>query len=307
VLEALVSAGILADKTISPSALVDSRLGEVHADIKSMHLYNRPELLSALYRRLANAGLSSGPLKYTDLLPFDQHHYFGVAALDAMQEVLCLAPGSRVLNIGSGLGGPARYLAGKYGCQVLAIELQDDLHHAARDLTTRCGLGDKVHHVAGDFLQIAQHLQKGGFDCVVSWLTILHFSDRVGVFRLASELLHPGGHFFAADFVQRNKLTEAEWKTLHVEVACPSLAPSIGVYCYELESAGFKVTRCQDESESWTSYTQQRVAAMQSGSDKAVLGDDVYEGLLHFYSVVRDLFAGGNLGGLSIYSTKPLW
>ncbi len=64
--------------------------------------------LSALHRRLANAGLSRGPLAYTQLLPFDQHHYHGVEALVAMQARLGIRPESKVLNIGSGLGGPAR-------------------------------------------------------------------------------------------------------------------------------------------------------------------------------------------------------
>lgn len=55
---------------------------------------------------------------------------------------------------------------------MLAIELQDDLHHAAKELTERCGLSGKIHHVAGDFLQIAQHLQLASYDYVVSWLTV---------------------------------------------------------------------------------------------------------------------------------------
>ena len=60
---------------------------------------------------------------------------------------------SKVINIGSSLGGPARYLAGKYGCHVLAIELQDDLHRNGKELTDRCGLKN-VHHMAGDFLEV---------------------------------------------------------------------------------------------------------------------------------------------------------
>ncbi len=58
-----------------------------------------------------------------------------------------LGTDSRVLNVGSGLGGPARYFGGKLGASVLAVELQDDLHRTAAELTARCGLNDNVHHL----------------------------------------------------------------------------------------------------------------------------------------------------------------
>lgn len=307
-LEALASAGILPPElAATPAQLLDERLGELHQDIKSMKLYNRPELLSALFRRLAHAGLSRGPCRFTDLLPYDQNHYFGTQALEAMQQTLRIGADSRVVNVGSGLGGPARFLAGTHGCQVLAIELQDDLHHAAVELTQRCGLAGKVHHVAGDFTQIAQHLNQGSYDFVVSWLTVLHFSDRAGMFRQAYELLRPGGMFFAADFVQQGKLTEAEWRTLRTEVACPSLAASPSVYCHELAAAGFKIVRCDDETAAWRAHTQARAEGLRQDTElQTVLGADVARGLQHFFDVVRDLYAGGNLGGLSVYAKRPL-
>ena len=61
-----------------------------------------------------------------------------------------LGTDSRILNVGSGLGGPARYFGGKLGASVLAVELQDDLHRTAAELTARCGLNDNVHHLVRD-------------------------------------------------------------------------------------------------------------------------------------------------------------
>ena len=58
-----------------------------------------------------------------------------------------------VLDVGAGLGGPARYLAARCRCHVVAIELQADLHHTSLDLTRRCGLADNVRHVHADFLK----------------------------------------------------------------------------------------------------------------------------------------------------------
>lgn len=91
----------------------------------------------ALHRRLAHDNKSSGPLEYADLLPYDQHHYHGVEAVDEVVKEANIGQASRVVNIGSGLGGPSRYLAGKVGCQVLACEIQEDLNRTATELTTR--------------------------------------------------------------------------------------------------------------------------------------------------------------------------
>lgn len=91
----------------------------------------------ALNRQLSSEGKSTGPLKYTDLLPYDQHHYYGVQAIDKTVAAANIGGTSRVINIGSGLGGPARYLAGRYGCQVLACEIQEDLSRTATELTHR--------------------------------------------------------------------------------------------------------------------------------------------------------------------------
>jgi len=94
----------------------------------------------------------------------------------------------------------------------LACEIQDDLHRTAQELTARCDLSGRVHHVAGDFLQIAQHLQRGAYSQVVSWLTILHIADRQSLFKRCYNLLRPGGTFFAADFVSLGSLTHEEWR-----------------------------------------------------------------------------------------------
>ena len=56
--------------------------------------------------------------------------------------------------MGSGLGGPARHLAHSTNCLVTALELQEDLHKEAENLTQRCNLQDRLKHITGDFLQM---------------------------------------------------------------------------------------------------------------------------------------------------------
>lgn len=131
-----------------------------------------------------------------------KHHYHGTEALDVCAQECNISSESKIINVGSGIGGPARfvkglirfilrrYFAGKFvGCQVLAVELQDELHKAATELTERCGLNNAVHHMAGDFLSVGQHVKENAYDCIVSWLTVLHFVDKEKLFKLVRNFL----------------------------------------------------------------------------------------------------------------------
>ena len=90
-----------------------------------MKLYDR---VHRIHRELAAQSLSPDqPLKVSDLTPFDQFHYHGTKAVEEAIAALGLKPGMRVLDIGAGLGGPARYIAEKTGAHVTALELQEDL------------------------------------------------------------------------------------------------------------------------------------------------------------------------------------
>ena len=105
--------------------------------IKTMKLYSSFERVDNELREL---GIADGAkLDAATLFPFDSLHYEGTDACDAA--IAALRDETRVvLDIGSGVGGPARYLAARAGWRVAALELQPDAHAKARELTARCGL-----------------------------------------------------------------------------------------------------------------------------------------------------------------------
>src|SRR5271165_7088574 len=118
--------------------------------IESIPLYTHLDRINSL---LAALGIGpTDPIRPEQLFPLDQWHYHGTNAIRAAADRLSLGPASRVLEIGSGIGGPARYLAHTTGCQVTALELQPKVHAIAADLTRRCGLDGRVLHVCGDAL-----------------------------------------------------------------------------------------------------------------------------------------------------------
>ena len=149
------------------------------SDLRAVPLYTH---VNRVARGLAARGI--GPddaIPTAELFALDQWHYHGTDAIRDAGAFLGLGPTSRVLDIGSGIGGPARFLAHTTGCHVTALEIQPELHRVGLDLTQRSGLADRVTHQCGDALAVA--LPAGAFDAVISFLAILHVDDRPGLFR----------------------------------------------------------------------------------------------------------------------------
>src|SRR5438034_11821566 len=106
--------------------------------------WGRPGLEDAILEALARAGCDVGALTIDDLAPADQFHGGGKAATVRLARLAGLSPGTRVLDVGGGLGGSARTLAVEFGCHVTVIDLTESYVRAAEMLTSRLGLSDRV-------------------------------------------------------------------------------------------------------------------------------------------------------------------
>ncbi len=203
-------------------------------NIKSMKLYHQVE---RVFNELHEMGLNNeDAIAAEQLTPFDQYHYEGTDAVDEAIQSLGLDSKSHVLEIGSGIGGPARYLAANAGCNVTAMELQGDLNDVAQSLTQRCQLGDKINHLQGDFL--ADALPNNQYDAIVSLLVFLHIPEREKLFNRCMSATRSGGKLFIEDFSKRAEFTEQEKKDLAEKVYC-TYVPTAEEYAEQLEKRGF--------------------------------------------------------------------
>ncbi|CAF1404384.1 unnamed protein product [Adineta ricciae] len=299
-------------KSLDPIRFLDTRIAKLILDIKSMRLYNKPELLISLRNNLRVNGFSKGPISYKDLLPFDQNHYHGTEVLDlAMKELNFLDQNMNsnrwAIQIGSNLGGCARYLAGEYHLNILAIELQNDLSQFASELTDRCDLSQKVHHIAGDFLNVAQHLQENFYETIFSWITILHFNenDRIQLLKQSFRLLKVNGYFFCEDFIRIGHLTNEESQILEHDVFCKYL-PTIDEYQQHLIQSGFQIIQIVDLSEDWRNFTKERLDSFEQNQNKLIEihGEEIYQRLKYFFQSIVKVFSGKNVGGIRIIAQK---
>ncbi|MDP7518316.1 MAG: class I SAM-dependent methyltransferase [Arenicellales bacterium] len=272
-----------------------------NADIKTMKLYLH---LDRVYNELRELGRSdTDTLQAEELAPFDQLHYRGTTAVDDAINAAGVGMGTSILEIGSGLGGPARHIAHTVGASVTALELQEDQHKLAVELTARCGLSDKIAHVCGDFLSYEWAGQT--FDVIASWLALYHIPQRNKLLARCHDLLNPGGVFYAEDLFCRRLFSDDEWAELSAELYAQHL-PDFDRYRLDLKNAGFDSIACQDMSEDWSEFTRERMTTYreQKARHLRVHGEDIFASLDAFYDVVVRYFSSGKLGGIRIIASK---
>lgn len=270
--------------------------------IKSMNLYSE---VDRIHNDLAAIGIGpDDPLSVDVLSQFDQFHYFGTDAVDEAIAEARIEAGSRVLDIGSGLGGPARYLAKCTGCHVTAIELQSDLNALAEGLTERCELSSKVEHVQADVL--THQIDPQSYDAVVSWLCFYHIADHQTLLSQVFKALKPGGRLYVEDLFRHSDFDEAELAHL-TQMLYGQYLPYRKAYEDNLTSAGFTHIDFDDRTNTWRPYVAERVAAWTARRSElvAVHGEAIVDSLAAFYHSVSLLFESGKLGGVRLLATKP--
>jgi len=271
-------------------------------DLKQMKLYQNPD---RVFGSLRHVGIDpDGPLTVADLAAFDQYHYFGAEAVREAIDTLALSADHHVLDVGAGLGGPARMMAQEAGSSVTAIELQTDLFEISQLLTEKCGLTGRVTHLNGDVLE--QDFSKHGFDAAVSWLVFLHIADREKLFTVLHDALKPCGRFYFEDYYARGVLTDAEKETLAKDVYCHYL-PTLDRYVADLEQAGFVDIETVDMTPAWIPFVRTRRDDFKAKLDAnaEAMGPETAQAQAAFFDTVAGLFDGGNLGGVRLTGRKP--
>jgi len=279
-------------------------------DMTATGMYNWR--VAAVNNALAKRGKATGPLTVEDLTSLghlDQYHYMGTEACDHAVQILGLDSDATVLDVGSGIGGPARYMAMKTGCDFTGVELQQDLNTAATDLTQRVGLQDKVRFVTGDFVERFKAKDpklQAQFDHVMSLLVILHIPNRPEMLQALFDATKPGGTFLIEDFaLVGDKFTELEASNLK-NVVSANTVTNQATYVAELEAAGYCDIEVVEVSKPWTAWTKARHESYRDSKADTIKmhGETLFNSRVSFYEVIDSLFAGGNLGGVRITGRK---
>jgi ubiquinone/menaquinone biosynthesis C-methylase UbiE len=153
--------------------------------------YTSGDLGAAILKALESQGKDVEHLTPDDLAPVDEFHGGQRAATVRLAELVGFHGHERVLDVGSGLGGPSRFLAWRYGVRVSGVDLTAEFVAVADMLTRRTGLQDLVDYRQGNALELP--LADEGFDVVWSQNAAMNIADRDRLYREMRRVLKPGG------------------------------------------------------------------------------------------------------------------
>jgi SAM-dependent methyltransferase len=242
-----VAQTVLADRAESTAtAASGDRPGSQHGTVShsvSRH-YTRIALLSTLLDALSAAGKPLTPIDSDDLTPVDELHAGGRAATVELVELLAPPSGALVLDMGSGLGGPARYLARHRGCRVVGVDLTREHVEVAAELTDRCGLADLVSFKEANVTALP--FPDETFDAAVLVHVGMNVVDKAKLAAEAYRVLRPGGRFALYDIMRGAEDRELRYPVPWASSAEISFLEPPAEYRWLLTEAGFTVEESRD-------------------------------------------------------------
>ena len=184
------------------------------------------------------------PIDARRLAPLDQFHMGGLAATAAFAQRVGLPGNAHVLDAGSGLGGPARYLAETFGVRVEGVDLSPDYVAIARMLTGRTGLAERVTFLEGDLTHLP--FKDARFDLVWTQHVAMNIADRVGLYRELRRVLKPRGRLAFYDPVAADGHPDLAFPVPWAQTPATSTLLTLDETREVLEAAGFAVTSLDD-------------------------------------------------------------
>jgi len=161
--------------------------------------YAQCDLKATIFNALTEAGKDCRSLKTKDLAGIDEFHVRGRQATTDLARDLGLENGTRVLDVGCGLGGAARYLAREFGCHVTGLDLNDEYCQVAEILTRRIEPELPVSFRQGNALDLP--FPDAVFDIVWTQHSSMNISDKSGLYREIRRVMKPGGKLAVNDIL----------------------------------------------------------------------------------------------------------
>ena len=263
------------------------------------HPINEDEILA----KLRAAGKNVEVLTEGDLSEFDQDHYGGTEAVESIVRAAGIRDGMHVLDVCSGMGGPARWLAWRHGCRVTGLDITASRVAGANRLTALVGLPHLAHFVEGDASDMP--FESGTFDAVISQESWCHIPDKAGVLAECARVLVPGGVLAFTDIVTLGSLADADRHKLASGMAMPPPAAPAD-YAALIRQVGLQLLSDEDLSQAWAEILVGRLQMYRSLRDTTVakFGRQRYEEYDRAYAHFVSLFADGRLGGHRIVARR---
>lgn len=281
----------------SPSMTASHQAGVI--GFYDTHPINETETRAKLRAR----GLADEAVTEREMSEFDQDHYGGVPALEALADEAGISAATRVLDTCSGMGGPARWLALQRGCRVTGLDLTASRVEGARRLTQWVRLDRLVDFEHGD--ATAMPFAEASFDVAIGQESWCHIPDKNALIGECARVLRPGGTLAFSDILTTGALAADDEARLQAGMQMPRPAALVD-YLALLERHHFSLVSGTDLSPSWQRILVDRLAMYRSLRDTTVaqFGLARFESYDRAYAHFVGLFSAGALGGARVCARR---
>jgi SAM-dependent methyltransferase len=236
---------------------------EAAADSQVAGHYARGGLVAAIRDGLARIGKTESTVTSEDLAPVDEFHIGGRLATADLARQLALTADDHVLDIGCGLGGPARHVAARYGCHVTGIDLTSDYVEAGNVLSDWLGLGARVRLQHGNALALP--FADGSFTAATMLHVGMNIADKAALFAEIARVLRAGACFGVFDVMLTGDGEFAYPLPWATTAEANAIAPP-RQYRDALAAAGFGIVAERDRHDVAIDYfARQRAQASAAG------------------------------------------
>lgn len=229
--------------------------------------YGRGGLEESILAAVTREGKDPEKLAAGDLAAVDEFHVGGIEATQELAAHMELRKGMRLLDVGSGIGGPARYFAGEHGCKVTGIDLTEEFVRAARGLTERTKLSGLADFQQGSALEMP--FEAGSFDGAYMIHVGMNVADKTGVFREVRRVLKSGALFTIFDILRVGDGAmryPVPW-ALSEETSFVGTAKE---YREALQKVGFEIAQERGRGAFGIAFTERVMARMAQGGPPAL-------------------------------------
>ncbi len=224
--------------------------------------YKRRALADVILAALTAAGKDIEHLTPDDLAPVDEFHSGGRNATVRLAQLAQINGSERVLDVGCGIGGPSRYLASKFGCQVTGLDLTAEFIALAAMLAQRTRLADKVTYRQGDALDLP--FADASFDLVWSQNAAMNIADRDRLYAEMRRVLAPAGRL-ALQEIAAGPGGEPLYPTPWASDKSISFLSTPEATRAALERIGLRAVAWQDTTEEALEQQMARTKALETG------------------------------------------
>ena len=224
--------------------------------------YTSGELLARLEARLREDGCDPARPTLEALAPYDHFHSRGVEATEDLANRVEVTGADHVLDVGSGLGGPARYFARRFGCRVSGIDLTAEFCDLARHLTSLLGLTERVAIDEGDALALPY--EDEAFDGAYSMNVSMNIADKGALYRGIHRVLKPGAWLALTEVVQ-GPGGEQDYPAPWARTAAASFLATEAETRANLAASGFEIENLRETTEPALAHAARSRKVVESG------------------------------------------